>query len=456
MKAVICGAGTVGYSIAKYLSEENHQVSVIDTDEKKLKDIENSLDVKTVIGSASNPDILLSAGMNEADLMIAVTSSDEVNMVSCSLSYLMYRTPVKIARVRSGYFSSADKKKILSDMHIDAIVSPEEEMAKNIARNLNLSGAIEYIYLVDKNLAFLGSKCLEGSVFIGKKVSYIEKKLKSFGFNFVAVCHEGKKVPDVSTYKISVDDDVYFIIPVSSAKDVLASFGNDVTKTRKILICGGGRVGFNLARFLEEEGVSDNLTLVEENPARAMQLARSLDKTLVVCGNAVDEQILKEISLKKSDAVVSLTGEDEDNILLSVLAKQNKVKRTFALVNNPVYNKLVSDLGVDVILNPNLVTIATVLRYLRKGMVDAIYSLKPEMGELMVVEALETSKIINVEFGKIKQPKGVKICAVVRNGELMPLSVDFKIKPKDKVVVLSEAQHFSSVEKMFAAGLMFF
>lgn len=456
MKAIICGAGDVGSSIAKYLSEEKHQVVLIDTDNKKLKELECSLDIQTIAGPASSPEILERAGARDADLLIGVTRSDEVNMISCLQGASLFNIPLKIARIRSEFYGEYPYEKLLDDLHIDVVISPEHEVAKSIVRNLKIPGALEFIYLHNKKTAFLGAKCMDAAPFIGTRLTKIPSKIGHFPFSLVMLIRDGEKVELSSKETLKVGDELYAILPAKYANDFLEGLGHRTKVTRKIVIFGGGRVGLNLSKLIEQENVSTRLTLVEKNDSRAVYLAKQLTDTLVIKGSGLDEAILTEADIDMADAVVSVTGEDEDNILLSLIAKQHQVRRTFALINKPIYSTMMSHLGVDAIIDPNAVTISTILQHIRKGQVQSIYSLKQEVGELMEIKVLKTSKVAGHFFEKIKRPKGVDLCAVIRNGELMETTSSLRVEADDIVIVLAQPGEYKTVEKLFSAGLFFF
>ena len=456
MKAIICGAGDVGVSIARYLSEEKHQVILIDTDQKKLNDLENDMDIQTVKGHAASPEVLESAGAKDADLIVAVTRNDEVNMIACMEGASLFNIPLKIARIRSGFYADSFYEKILKEMHIDVVISPENEIARSILRNLKRPGALEYILLHHKKIAFLGAKCLDNASLMGKRLERFYKKFPDYPVSLVSVLRNNQVLSLTNAESLKAGDEVYVLLPVKYANDFLEALGQETHRTRKIVIFGGGRIGLCLSKMIEEEDISTDLSIIEENTERAVYLASQLKDALVIKGNGLEKNILKEADLEKANASVAVSGEDEDNILLSLLAKQYAVGRTFALVNNSVYESLVSQLGVDVIINPNSVIISTILQYIRKGQIQSIYTLRSEMGELIEIQALETSKVVGTPVEKIAKKKGIQLCGIIRNEELIPLQEAKKIEVNDTVIILAAPGQFKTVEKLFSAGLYFF
>ena len=456
MKAIICGAGDVGRHIAQYLSEEKNQVVLIDENKEILKQIESSLDVRTIEGHASSPEILEQAGAKEADMLIAVTDKDEINMLTCFEAGKLFAVPLKIARIRSGFYTAENYAKLLEDMQIDVVISPEQEVAKIIMSNLQKLGTTTFIPMQNQKVAFVGAKCQKGMTLKSVPLDKLSKHFPDKKVNFVRVLRGGQSLPISGENNLKIGDEVYFIAQKEEVNDVLAALGNETKQTRKIVVFGGGRVGYNFVRLMEEEGTSTDLTIVEQDEQRALYLAKHLENAQVIRGDALDESLLQEIDIDAADAAISLTGEDEDNIFLSLLAKQYDVKHTFAVVNRPIYNNLIAHLGVNVVINPNAAMISTILQHIRKGSVQSVHSVRPEIGELMEFKALETSKIVGVPFKKIRQYKGVQICAVVRKGLMQDLTPDLVIEKDDRVWVLAEKGHYKNAEKMFAAGLFFF
>lgn len=455
MKVIICGCGDVGSSIASYLFAEGHQVTIIDGDSEKLKKMESQMDVQAIHGPASSPEILDSARASDADLIIAVTPSDEVNMIICLQAARLFNIPLKIARVRSGYYSNQGYLPFFDDLHIDVVISPEKEVARTILRNLKTPGALDFLPLPNGTV-FIGTRCMEDCDLERTKAILLNKKFEDFPVLTASIIRDNMliNVDDKTLFKAG--DEVYFICDINNYDRVLEAFGHPTNRTNRVVIIGGGRVGFTLAKMMEIEGIASRLSIIEQKENKALYLAKHLSDALVIKGDAMDEAILEEAHIKNADAVISLTGEDEDNILLSLLAKQYGVKRTFSLINKGIYNPMLSHLGLDVIVNPNVSATSTILQHIRKGQVQSIYSLKPQLGDLMVFEALETSKVVGVPLKKIKKPKNVQICGVVRDGKLLDLKDTLEIKASDSVIILAPSGQFKAVEKLFSAGLFFF
>ena len=455
MKAIICGCGSVGSAIATYLFKEKHQVAVIDPDATKLKNLSDNLDIQTIQGYANNPETLSKAGAKDTDLIISLTNSDEVNMMICFEAFRCFNVPMKIARIRSGFYSNTKYPSVWDEMHIDVAITPEKEVANTILRNLKTAGALEFILLQGKNV-FFGAKCVKGATLEKMKIEKIDRSFPEFHICIAGLLRDGENIEIEPKTTLKADDEIYAVTDIEHYGQVLSALGHPEPKSKRTLIVGGGRVASNLIPQMQNEGMAKNVFLIEKNEEKAKNIAALNPDIFVINGDALDEGILDEAGINDTDEFVCLTDEDENNILLSLVAKQHNVNRTFALINRPIYNNMLSNLGVDVIVNPNAVSTSTILQHIRKGQVKSIYSLKAQIGDLMEFEALETSKVIGKKLGKIRLPKGVRICAVVRSGQLLEMSPDVKIQSGDTVIVLAQPGQFASVEKLFAAGLYFF
>ena len=456
MKAIVCGAGQVGTVITQYLSDEKFEVVLIDTDGRKLTSLENDLDIQTIQGNAANPAVLETAGAKDADMLIAVTNNDEVNMITCLASDALFHVPMKMARLRSGFYLDPDYEQLQQALHMDVVIAPEQEIAKRIVRNLKIPGALDYITLNSRKVVMLGLPLPEKAPLVGRRVDEIKELLPDHVLGLGRVIRDGQSIPITNSLVFQKEDDVYFVAKTKGLSKVLSVMGHETDVARKVILFGGGRVGLRTAKLLEEEGVTQHITLVEKDERRAHFLAKQLPDTLIIKGDGLSEDILNESQIGEMDVSIALTGEDEDNILLSLLAKRKNVKKTFALINKALYNHLISDLGVDVIIDPNAISISTIIAQIRKGQIRSVYSLGSGVGDVMEIAALETSKVVGIPFEKIKTPSGVRICAVVRDGELMPLSKDFEIMKGDSVIVFADKGHSKEVDKLFAAGLFFF
>ncbi len=456
MKAIVCGAGQVGTVITKYLSDEKSEVVLVDTDSRKLTSLEKDLDIQTIQGNAANPAVLETAGAKGADMLIAVTNNDEVNMITCLAADSLFHVPMKMARLRSGFYLDPDYEQLQQALHMDVVIAPEQEIAKRIVRNLKVPGALDYITLNNRKIVLIGLSLNENAPLIGKRVDEIKDLFSEQSFALCRVLREGKSIPITVGLTFEKGDNVYFVTKSKDLSKILPFFGQETEPVKNVILFGGGRVGLRVAKLLEEENIAQNITVIEKDERRANYLAKQIPEVLVIKGDGLDDEILEESQISEKDVSIALTGEDEDNILLSLLSKRKNVKKTFALINKSIYNNLISDLGVDVIIDPNAITISTIIAQIRKGQIKSVYSLSGEVGDFMEINALETSKVVGVPFEKLKIPRGVRICSVIRDGELMALTKEFEIEKGDSVIVFADKGYSKEVDKLFSAGLFFF
>ncbi len=455
MKIIIAGAGQVGVSLAKYLREENHDIVLIDESAERLGNLSEQLDIQTIQGSASYPGVLDKAGAEHADVFLAVTGNDEVNIVSCGVAKFVFNIQKRIARISSGEYLLSKYKPFLQSQSIEVILSPEVETANRIMQTLPIAGAIEMIPMSDGLVQFVGLKIKRSSPIAGKT---LEEFLPSFGeipIKIVAVTRR-YNVMDLSDVRIRSNDDLYFVVDKRHIIQVLDILGYESLSPRYIIIFGGGKVGWQLAKLLEDDVITHDVTIVEKDEARARFLAEKLQNTLVISGDGLDESLIDELNLKNYSIAITTTQSDESNILLSLLSKRNGIPRTMALIHNDLYDTLLSGLGVDSTLDPNAVMVSSILQHIRKGRVKSDYFVQSGIGEMLEIEAVATSKITKAPLGRIKLPVGVEIGGLIRGGLFMLPDKDLIVKEKDKVLIFVERGKVGEVEKLFSVGFSFF
>ena len=459
MKVVICGAGQVGYSIARYLSTEGNDVTVIDQSPELIGRVNETLDVQAIVGHASHPDILESAGVPDADMIIAVTFADEVNMVACQIAHSIFNVPTKIARIRQQSYLEPMWADLFSRDHmpIDVIISPELEVARAISRRMAVPGAFDMIPLADDRVRVIGVRCGEDCPVINTALRQLTNLFPDLNISIVGIVRGEEAFVPGSSDQMFAGDEVYFIADTNHVERALATFGHEEHQylTRRITIIGGGNIGLNLARYVEE---MENVTgrIIEHDTARARRIVSSLHDTQVTQGDALDNEILEETNIQNADTVVAVSNDDETNILASLLAKQYGVNRTIALVNRDTYTPLVTTLGIDVLVNPRAITVSTILQHIRRGRIRSVHSLRDGFAEVMEAEALETSPLVGTPLGEIALPQDVIIGAIVRDGEVIIARANTIIESGDRVVLLSAAHAVKKVEKMFSVRLEFF
>jgi trk system potassium uptake protein TrkA len=458
MKFIICGAGQVGTSIARHLSAEDNDVVVIDQSAELVAKIRDSLDVQGIVGFASHPEILDRAGASDADMLIAVTREDEVNMVACQVAHSLFNVPTKIARVRNESYLQPAWADLFSRDHlaIDVIISPEIEIAKAIARRLAAPGAFEMIPLADGKVRVTGVRCAGECPLINTPLRQLTGLFPDLNIVVVAILRQGKlMVPDRNSQMLP-GDDVYFVVDSDHLPRVMSAFGHEEPEARRIVIVGGGNVGVFLAESIEQNYAGANVKLIESEKAAAERAAAALTRTTVIVGDALDPEILAEANVANAETIVVVTNEDEVNVLTALLAKRQGCSRAVALINNPVFGPLVTNLGIDVVVSPRAITVSTILQHVRRGRIRAVHSLGEGVGEVIEGDALETSPLVGKPLKDIDLPDGVVVGALVRGEDVIIPRGDTVIKTGDRIVLFVASYAVKKIEKMFSVRLEYF
>jgi trk system potassium uptake protein len=452
MNIIICGAGRVGFSISKQLSAQGHAITVIDQSSELIQKINETQDVKGVVGKATFPSVLEKAGAEEADMIIAVTKSDETNMVICQVAHSIFEINKKIARIRGQEFLGAKWSKLYgqSNLPIDVIISPELEVAKSLQRKLEAPGALDNVPFVNGKVKVLeinvGKECPLTNIEIGKLTDQFPE-LKA---NILGVIRGEKFVILKKKDKLILNDKAFIVVNALQINATLSAFGHEEKMAKKILIVGGGNIGFNLAKNLETDSDGVRVKIIEKNKERAEYIANELNNTIVINGNGLDEDVLKEANIEEAETILSLTNDDEDNIMVSVLSeKNNPNKRTIALVNKRNYSLLQTSLKIDDLVDPRLTTVSTILKHVHKGTIETVYTLLDGEFEFIEAEVLETSELITKSIKDSNLPNEIRIGAVVRGKEVIIPKSNFKFEKKDLVVFLTKREHLEKVESLF-------
>ncbi len=456
MKVIICGAGQVGFHIAAYLAGEQNDVTVIDQSPELISKVSESLDVQAFVGNASQPDVLENAGAADSDMIIAVTYGDEVNMVACQVAHSLFNVPTKIARIRQQSFLEPVWADLFSRDHmpIDVIISPEIEVAQAISRRLAVPGAFDMIPLADDKVRVIGVRCSEDCPIVHTPLRQLTELFPDLNIVIVGIVHEENAFVPRSTDQMLPGDEVYFAADSAHVPRALAAFGQEESAAQRLVILGGGNIGLNLAKLITAT-TDISVRVVERDAARARKLASTMPDVMVTCGDGLDAEILEEINIQSADTVVTVTDDDETNILASLLAKRYGVERTIALANKTTYSSLVTTLGIDVLVNPRAITVSTILQHVRRGRIRAVHSLRDGFGEIIEAEAMETSPLVGSQIKEANLPSGVIIGAIVRNGEVVIPRGDTDVRARDRVILLATANTVKKVEKLFAVRLNF-
>jgi trk system potassium uptake protein TrkA len=452
MNIIICGAGKVGFSISKQLSAQGHSITVVDQSSEDIKRINETQDVKGVVGRATFPSVLENAGAANTDMIIAVTKNDETNMIICQLAHSLFSINKKIARIRSQEFLDGKWSKLYnkSNLPIDVIISPEVEVAKSLFRKLEAPGALD-------NVPFAGDKIKVLEILINKNCPVIDVPLKNltlkfpdFKANILGAVRNNKFIFLKKNDQLLEGDKAYVVASTEQLNLILKSFGHEEKAATKILIIGGGNIGLNLAKLLETNFEGARVKIIEKNKERAELLATELASSIVICGDALDEEILKEANIEETETILALTNDDEDNIMACVLAeKYNPNKRTIAIVNKSNYSLLQKSLNIDDLVDPRMTTVSRIMEQVHKGTIETVYSLLDGEYEFIEAEILEKSELLNKSIKDSNLPEHIRIGAVLRSKKVIIPRSDFIFEKEDLVVFLAKRELLQEVESIF-------
>lgn len=458
MRVIICGAGQVGYNIATYLSGEENDVTVVDIQQPLISKINDELDVNTILGHASNPDVLSAAGAKDADMMIAVTQSDEVNMVACQIGHSLFGIPKKIARVREQAYLQPEWSNLFSRAHmpIDVIISPEVVIANDIYQRLAVPGTTFVTALADGLAYMVGVICEEDCPVVSTPLNQLKYLFPDLSFQVMAIRRQNKAIiPDENDH-FEVGDEAFFIVSAKHLERVMGVFGHEEKEAQRIIIAGGGNIGLGLAKLLQRQSKSVQIKMIERNPARATLLSEKLEDAIILNGSALDRSILDESSIDSTETLVAVTNDDESNILGSLLAKQYGCERVITLVNNDAYSPLVGPLGVDAMVSPRSIIVSTIMQHIRKGRIKGLYNLRDGFAEVLEAEVSDTSSIVNTTVEELNLPHEVIVGGLIRDEEFIIPSPETTIRAGDDLIIMASRAQVQNVEKMFSVQVDLF
>ena len=453
MKIIICGAGQVGESIASHLSEEENDVTVIDQNQERLRKVLDHSDVSGVEGLASYPEVLKQAGIDEADMIIAVTQSDEVNMIVCQIAHSIFSTPLKIARIRSQSYLDPRIEKIYNseNLPIDFKISPEQEVSKAVSKRLQIPGAFDVGDFVDGKLQLIGVICEEDCPLLGVTTRHLKDLFPELQMNIVAIIRSGEVlVPRDGSEKMEAFDRVYFVCDSSQISRCMLAFGHEEKTANSIIIAGGGEIGKNTVDILNEKMKELNISIIENKRDQANFLAEVFTNISVINGDALDQDILTEAGIKNTETFVSLTNNDEVNILSALLAKRSGAIRAVTLINKPSYIPLINTLGVNSVISPAQITVSSILSKIRSGSIKSIHSIIEERGEVFEARALESSNIVGKPLRTLKLPKSICIGAIYKDDEIIIPNGDTIIDINDIIIVFAEKKSVKKLETILS------
>lgn len=458
MKVIVCGAGQVGSNIARQLAREGNDVTIVDQNPELVQKIGDELDVRAMVGHASHPEMLENAGAPEAEMIIAVTYSDEVNMVACQVAHSLFDVPKKVARIRSQQYLEPMWSDLYSRDHlpIDVIISPEVEVAEAIARRLKVPGAFDTVSFADGLVQVIGVRLDESCPIVNTPLRQLTELFPDLNIVVVGIFRDGKMIVPSSNDQMFPGDEVYFAADIEHVSRAMPLFGHEEQEARNIVIVGGGNIGLHLAQTIEREMKNVSLKLIETSRKRAEFVQEQLVSAIVLNGDALDPEILSEANVRRAETIVALTNDDEVNILSSLLAKGQGSETAITLINNPVFSNLMTSLGVDVVVDPRATTVSEILRHIRRGRIRGLHSFQDGAAEVVEGEALETSKLVGKELRDVKLPQGTIIGAIMREGKVVIPRGTTIIKPNDRVVIFALSNAVRKVEEMFSVSLEFF
>jgi trk system potassium uptake protein TrkA len=456
MKIVILGAGQVGRTVAHSLANEENDITVVDRDPQLLQLLQERIDLRTVTGHASHPEVLIEAGIEHADLILAVTNSDETNMVACQLAYTLFKTPTRLARVRApsylahpGLFSS-------KNIPINYLVSPERLVTLFIVHLIEQPGSLQILDFLDGQAQLVAVRARPGSPMVGKALHLLPSQVPDAENRLVAIYRRGQFIlPEGSTI-IEVNDEVFFLAASHDIAKSIGAFHQSQAPYHKVMIAGGGNVGMQLAERLEGH---HRVKIIERDAGRCQYLAKSLISTIVLRGDAGNADLLREEDIENTDVFCALTNDEEANILSAILAKRLGVRKTIAIVNSPSYVDLVQDTEIDIAVSPAQVTIGALLTHIRRGDVETVHSLRrgaAEAIELSVHGDSRSSRVIGRPMGKLVLPPGASIGVIARQGRLIFPHHDTLIEQEDRIVLfLADKRQITAVERLFHVSFSF-
>lgn len=453
MRVIIIGAGEVGYHVAQRLAVENKEVVVIDTNAEAIRKLAEVSDVQTIQGSGSSPEILEEAGIHQADIFLAVTDSDEVNLISCFFANMLNRDVTKLARIRSEIYTNY--KHLLTDGGITKIINPDEEVVNSVLRLMSVPGAVEINEFAEGKIRLIGTNLPDDSPVVGTKLSNLREKIgEDLGIVIAALVRDGELIIPSGLDKIKQGDIVYFVCDIRDQDEIINRLGISAEPVREVMIIGGGNIGFKLAKALDNKYY--HTRLLESRKKRCEYLSERLDRPIVLMGDSTDQEILREENIHGMDMVIAVTGDEETNILTCLLAKSLGAKSTVTRVNNFGYMPLIEPIGIDYVVCPRQSAINSLLHFIRRGKIISSVNIRGEEAEALEAIAHEKSPIVGKMVKDINFPRGCLILCFQREDEVVIPRGDTVIEPEDRLIIISTRHNIPKVEKVLTTKVEFF
>ena len=457
MKIIILGAGQVGASVATNLASEANDITVVDDNAVILQDLQDRLDIRTIKGYASHPDVLKQAGADDADMIIAVTRNDEINMVACQVAYTLFHTPTKIARVRSVDYLKYTRLFSQDALPVDVLISPEQLVTDYIERLIEYPGALQVLDFAGGRVQLVAVHAYHGGPLVGHELSDLRKHMPGIDARVASIFRGGKPIIPKGDTIIELDDEVFFVAARKHIRAVMGELRKKDKPVKRVILAGGGNIGMRLASAIEGQY---QVKIIERNEKRAKLLSEALDRAIVLLGDAADEELLLEENIDSTDVFCALTNDEEANILSAMLAKRLGARKVMSLINRASYVNLVQSDVIDVAISPQQATIGSLLTHIRRGDVVMVHSLR--RGAAEAIEAVahgdrNSSNVVGRAIEEIKLPRGTAIGAIVRGEEVIIAHHDSVIETDDHVILfLSDKSCIQEVERLFQVGVTFF
>lgn len=456
MKIIILGAGQVGSSVAHNLASESNDITVVDANAGILQDLQDRLDLRTVVGHAAHPEILIRAGVEDADMVIAVTNSDETNMVACQVAYTLFHTPTKIARVRAVEYLNYPKLFAQEALPIDVLISPEQLVTDYIQRLIEHPGALQVLDFADGKVQLVAVRAYHGGMLVGHELRTLRDHMPGIQTRVAAIFRRGRAIIPEGNTVIEVDDEVFFIAAKKNIRAVMSELRKLEKPVKRVMLAGGGNIGKRLARALEHRY---QVKIIEHNAENARAISEQLEKTIVLLGDAADEELLLEENVENTDVFCALTNDDEANILSAMLARRLGAGKVMSLINRAAYVDLMESGVIDIAISPQQATIGSLLAHVRRGDVVVVHSLR--RGAAEAIEAVahgdeKTSKVVGKCIEDIRLPEGSSIGAIVRGSTVIIAHHDTLIESEDHVILfLTDKNRVNEVERLFQVDVTF-
>ncbi|GAB4301805.1 MAG: Trk system potassium transporter TrkA [Roseovarius sp.] len=458
MKVIICGAGQVGWQIARHLSGEKNDVTVVDNNADLVRRAAETLDVQGIAGFASYPDVLERAGARDADMIIAATHSDEVNMVTCQVAHSVFSIRRKIARLRAQSYLDAIYADLYRHDHlpIDVVISPEREVADAALQRLSAPAAFDTETFLDGAAQLMGLRLEEDCPVLNTPLRQLNDLFSTLRVVVVGIRRKGRLFAPEAADQLFAGDEAYLFAPVEDIPRTLEVFGKSDHKQERLVIVGGGNVGLAVAQAIEGRGRHTRAKMIERDRKRAERAAETLERTIVLHGDGLDETLLAEAGIARADAILTVTDDDKTNMLAAVRAKAEGCPFAIALINDPTLLPLMDPLGIDAYINPRATTVSSILRHIRHGRVRAVYSLGDAEAEVIEAEVLSTSTIAGAMIREIDFPEGVLVAGVRKGDRIVKPAGSLKIEAGDVVVMFALAADVARVEQLLQVSIDFF